>query len=95
MVLVGATTLYIHWLNREHGRRRVALGKRANIADTSLETAPEVERMQASDRVLDAGPESDDVEEAEGGPEDGPERRENLSFSDLTDLENEDFLFVF
>ncbi|UNI17559.1 hypothetical protein JDV02_003891 [Purpureocillium takamizusanense] len=69
VALVGLTSLHLRRLNRAHGRRRVALGKSADVADPSLETAADAERM--------------------GGPKGAK------AFADATDLENEDFVFVY
>ncbi|KAH7322691.1 major facilitator superfamily domain-containing protein [Stachybotrys elegans] len=71
IVFAGITTAYLRRLNRSHSERRVALGKKAEVMDMSLETAEEV------------------------GEEEEEERRDDKAFSDATDLENEDFAFVY
>lgn len=79
--LVGCTTIYLRWLNLSHSRRRVALGKSAEVVDRSLETAEDVgvfDSMREGDNGVDEQPPVDD-----------------RGFSDETDLENEDFVFVF
>lgn len=78
--LVGITSVYLGGLNRAHGRRRVALGKKAIVVDTSLETAENAGLLVAMRR------------ETEDGADD---RLADKAFSDATDLENEDFVFVY
>lgn len=102
-MLVVSTSFYLKWLNVSHAKRRVALGKKADIVDMSLETAAEVGRRSALDRVIQEGSRA-----AEGGSEYDFEADNNHfseefpvqandhnSFADLTDLENEDFVFVY
>ena len=80
MILCGLTTFYLMYLNKSHANRRVAMGKSAVIVDTSLDTAEEAAARQAA---------------AEGqgdAPETTPGDR---AFDNATDLENEDFVFVY
>lgn len=105
MILVAVTTVYLKWLNRRHSIRRAAMGKSAVVMDLSLETAEEVERMEAMERAMHEAPvvqaDFDGGERAsheESG--DVPRRRVRdkrgaKAFADVTDLENEDFVFVF
>ncbi|KAJ5800549.1 uncharacterized protein N7518_002617 [Penicillium psychrosexuale] len=73
--LTGANTTYLYFLNKQHEKRRVALGKDAKIVDQS---------MQAIQAV------SDDAKE------DLPQQAANdNAWKDLTDLQNEDFVYVF
>lgn len=78
--LVVATTMYLKMLNRQHAQRRVALGKSAHVVDTSMETSEEVARLGQMEMQGD---------EAQHDPSKGKQ------FSDMTDLENEDFVFVY
>ncbi|KAM0391830.1 putative transporter [Fusarium culmorum] len=104
VVLVAGTSLHLSRLNRLHSQRRVALGKSAILVDRSLETAEEVERIEHMERTLRGGvtlreaigdehdriSQAHDVEGDRTGQKDG-----DKGFGDTTDLENEDFLFVF
>ncbi|OAQ66380.1 allantoate permease [Pochonia chlamydosporia 170] len=91
IVLVILTTLYLKWLNRKHGQRRVALGKKARIRDFSLESAEEIQRLKHVDSTVQHAADLYDNSE--------PLRLEsevlNKAFADATDLENEDFMFVY
>lgn len=101
--LVITASVHLKWLNRQHSRRRVALGKSAVVMDMSLETAEEVERMEAIERAM----REDRMRDHTGGSNaqtslgiDEVEQQRNSTqedkgFDDVTDLENEDFIFVF
>ncbi|CAI6089584.1 unnamed protein product [Clonostachys chloroleuca] len=80
ILLVIVTSVYIKALNKSHSRRRVALGKNAVVRDLSLETSESVDVFDH----LHAGD--------EGG---GDDESGSKAFSDATDLENEDFVYVF
>lgn len=80
MVLCGLITAYLMYLNKSHANRRVALGKSAVILDTSLDTAEEAAARQAA-------------AEAEGDAPDAATG--DRAFENATDLENEDFVFVY
>lgn len=103
IVLVGITSLYLRYLNTHHAKRRVALGKNAVVLDMSLETAEEVERMEALERAMREGTQRLSVENGdtrlEGDDEESGVQTEDTkgrkAFADITDLENEDFVFVF
>jgi len=84
VVLVGITTLYLAMLNRAHAKRRVALGKSAVIVDTSLCSAEEEEQMRAA---------ADGAAEGSAPGTAGPVGAK--AFENLTDLANEDFVFVY
>ncbi|KAK1579574.1 major facilitator superfamily transporter [Colletotrichum navitas] len=93
VVLVITTSLYLAFLNRSHSKRRVAMGKSAVIVDTSLLSAAEAEKMkqdQAASKTGEAGHEM-----GASGEEPVPEDVGARAFDDLTDLENEEFCFVF
>jgi hypothetical protein len=93
IVMVILTTMYLTVLNRRQGQRRVALGKTAVVRDLSLESTDEIERVKHVGRI-----------ESEGAPtRDGGEAVPltqtygtfDKGFADATDLENEDFIFVY
>ncbi|XEV06955.1 hypothetical protein FSHL1_012242 [Fusarium sambucinum] len=104
VALVAGTSMHLSRLNRLHSQRRVALGKSAVLVDRSLETAEEVERIEHMERTLRGGvtlreatndehhriSQAHDVEGERTEQKDG-----DKGFGDTTDLENEDFLFVF
>ncbi|KAJ7859722.1 MFS general substrate transporter [Mycena leptocephala] len=79
-VLTLVTAGYLTFLNKRHADRRVALGKPANIIDTSLETVREGRRR------------ADNATAPVDG--DGQEAENLQSFDDLSDLVNEDFIYV-
>ncbi|RKK42055.1 hypothetical protein BFJ67_g10251 [Fusarium oxysporum f. sp. cepae] len=103
IALVVLTSLHLTRLNRLHSQRRVALGKSAVLVDRSLETAEEAERIEHMERSLRGGVlreaeenEDDRVTESGDLERDRADRKdEDKGFGDITDLENEDFLFVF
>ncbi|KAK2689614.1 hypothetical protein QWA68_011987 [Fusarium oxysporum] len=103
IALVVLTSLHLTRLNRLHSQRRVALGKSAVLVDRSLETAEEAERIEHMERSLRGGvlreaEENEDDRDTESGDfeRDRADRKdEDKGFGDITDLENEDFLFVF
>ncbi|KAK4904581.1 hypothetical protein LTR66_017888 [Elasticomyces elasticus] len=72
--LTGANAAYLFYLNKQHEKRRVAVGKSAKIVDQS---------MQAVQAVSDA-------------KEDQPQQAaDDNAWKDLTDWQNEDFVYVF
>ncbi|KAG8733157.1 hypothetical protein FRC11_008362, partial [Ceratobasidium sp. 423] len=81
--LTPVTALYLTFLNKRHAAARRRAGKKAEVIDTSLEN---------SKRAREAAKEN---EKAEGDESGGPKRRLNdQAFNDLTDLQNEDFIYV-
>lgn len=78
-LLAAVTMLYIVQLNTLHKSRRRALGKSDEVVDTSLETAQGVDAIRSNALRAD---EAASVLQA------------SKDFSDATDLENEDFVFV-
>lgn len=93
LALLAVTTLYLRYLNRLHAKKRVAMGKKAQIVDMSLETAEEVQRLeqvQEEMRNQSSRTQGDDAEGVDEVP-----KPESNAFADLTDLENEDFVFVY
>ncbi|KAF2187519.1 MFS allantoate transporter-like protein, partial [Zopfia rhizophila CBS 207.26] len=83
-VLVGGLSLlipiYLAFLNKKHARRREELGKSAEIVDESM-----VGKYQIS--------EAKGVELESGDAQ--ARRGMDKGFSDLTDLKNEDFIYVY
>ncbi|KAI1633780.1 major facilitator superfamily transporter [Biscogniauxia mediterranea] len=90
MVIVFATTIYLRVLNKSHAKKRVAMGKPAVVVDTSLDSAKEAAAKQA-------------LAKADGTPEGNTAAVEEAvqvvvgdrAFENLTDLQNEEFVFVF
>lgn len=85
VMLVALTSAYLVYLNKDHGRRRARLGKSAAAIDYSVLSSEDAERLRRSQR-LDAA--------EDGSPEDDHQEGDR-AFQDLTDLQNEDFIFVF
>jgi hypothetical protein len=84
ILLVATTSAYIAYLNKRHAEKRVSMGKSAVIVDTSLESAKVAATMQDATHgtgVVGDGTGADAVGEH--------------AFEDMTDLENEEFIFVF
>ncbi|KAH7338323.1 MFS general substrate transporter [Rhizoctonia solani] len=83
VVLIPITALYLTFLNKQHAAARRRAGKKVDIIDTSLED---------SKRAREAAKQN---EKSEGGEDGGQKRRLNdQAFNDLTDLQNEDFIYV-
>lgn len=102
IVLVVGASYHIRHLNSVHSQQRIALGKGALLVDRSLETAEEVERIESMERAMEEHRERmRNDQDARGSEVDGLDRPENdhkqdgKAFGDVTDLENEDFLYVF
>lgn len=75
------TNLYLVFLNKRQAKKREQLGKSAQIIDESMLAKNKIE----SGKTIE-------TEEASGGPD---AAANNKGFSDLTDLKNEDFVFVY
>jgi hypothetical protein len=73
--------LYLVFLNKRHSRQREALGKSAVVVDESMMTKNKIETNKAVE--LEDINESPDLSVADNG------------FSDMTDLQNEDFIYVY
>lgn len=95
MVLAGLATLYLSWLNRKHAQMRVALGKRAVVRDYSLMSAQEVDRLRNLARHIQEDADEDSNNPANGDASLQRRKTADHAFSDATDLENEDFIFVY
>ncbi|KAL7619680.1 hypothetical protein AAE478_010221 [Parahypoxylon ruwenzoriense] len=97
IILVGATTIYLRMLNRGHARRRVEMGKSAVIVDTSLDSEEQAAAAAAAAPQIEenenVGEEESNVAVASSNGEVG--RPGERAFENLTDLQNEDFIFVF
>jgi hypothetical protein len=65
---------YLHFMNKKHEQRRVAVGKSAKVVDQSMQA------VQAT---------SDDKEDVPA------QQMEDNAWKDLTDWQNEDFVYVF
>ncbi|KAF8603639.1 MFS general substrate transporter [Ceratobasidium sp. AG-I] len=80
-ILTPITALYLSYLNRQHAAARRRAGKKAVVIDTSLEEA----------KVAHQAAEQNEATEGD----EGVKRRANdQAFDDLTDLQNEDFIYV-
>jgi len=90
IVLCAITTFYLAILNRSHAKCRVAMGKSAVIVDTSLVSAEEAEEMQAGRAAAEDG-----TGTAAGGLEGTGGQVGERAFENLTDLVNEEFVFVY
>ena len=84
VVLVGATSAYLVYLNHSHSRRRVAAGKEAVIVDYSLYSQEDADRLRRA--------EGDNRQPENGDGADRPVGAQ--AFDDLTDLQNDEFIFV-
>ncbi|KAL8423882.1 hypothetical protein RB596_003920 [Gaeumannomyces avenae] len=77
VAIIGLTALYLVFLNRQQGNRRVLNGKPRDIADLSMQRSY-------------VGAHADDSEAAEGAVRLG----EN-AFLDMTDRQNDEFVYVY
>lgn len=76
------------YLNKQHAKRREALGKSAAMIDESMVTKQKI--MEASKAV--------EIEEAGQDTMGGLQHRsleEDNALHDITDLQNEDFIYVY
>lgn len=72
--------MYLLILNKRHSKKRVQLGKRADVVDESMMKKSEIEQPQ--ERDLDQKDQVTNVEDDNG-------------LQDLSDLKNEDFIYVY
>ncbi|TFK73221.1 allantoate permease [Pluteus cervinus] len=77
--MVCITVAYLAYLNKWNERRRVAAGKPAKLVDYSMLTIEETREMRAK--------------EAEGAPDQA--KIGKRAFDDLTDLQNDEFIYVY
>ncbi|KAF2202031.1 MFS transporter [Delitschia confertaspora ATCC 74209] len=90
-VLALLIPLYLAFLNRRHAKRRQELGKSADKVDQSMLAKKEIQNSKEME--LEEGRQED-------GQEGNPTRQEeeevvDKGFADVTDLKNEDFIFVY
>ncbi|KAK6953681.1 hypothetical protein Daesc_005986 [Daldinia eschscholtzii] len=96
IVFVVIITIYLKVLNANHAKRRVAMGKSAVIVDTSLDPSEDAAVVQQnSDGVGKNTRKTENGNATAGTPTKGVEIPGERAFEDLTDLQNEEFVFVF
>lgn len=96
IVLVLLTTVYLYFLNRDHAKRRVAMGKRAVVIDTSMSAIRDVDTTEVA--FQKDGIPSENIETGQtvaAAPEGSHATIGDKAFDDETDLRNEDFVFVY
>jgi hypothetical protein len=84
-ILVVFIMLYLKFLNRRHANMRSAVGKNAVVQDESMMRKVD---LQALGKGASAG-------NGEGGGVLGGMEEEDNAFKDMTDLKNEDFIYVY
>ena len=89
VLLCIITTLYLYALNKAHSKKRVAMGKSAVIIDESLDAPEEIERRRAARALAGEG------NAPEGVAAVSDSRVGERAFENLTDLKNEEFVFVY
>ncbi|KAI8962113.1 MFS general substrate transporter [Daldinia sp. FL1419] len=82
IALVGITTIYLKALNTAHTKRQVALWKSVVVIDTNLDPAESIRNVEGGG--VAAATSGEDVE-----------RLGERAFENLTDLQNEEFIFIF
>ncbi|RSL62281.1 hypothetical protein CEP53_004804 [Fusarium sp. AF-6] len=87
IVLVGITSVYLAHLNREHSRRRVLAGKDAIIQDYSLHSLEEADRLRKEKTLKE--------QQIDSARDETGRRVGSHTFDDMTDLMNDEFVFVF
>lgn len=95
VIVVVITTFYLAWLNRQHSKRRVALGKAAVIIDTSMSGIvddDDEETVAGNSEFPVVGGEN---ETGVANSKRNEPRVGDKAFDDETDLQNEDFVFVY
>ena len=75
LVLACVTAAYLHYLNKQQEKKRIALGKPAKVIDTSILSIEDATKVRA------------EINQREGVTND-------QAFDDLTDWQNEDFVYV-
>ncbi|KAI1459742.1 MFS general substrate transporter [Annulohypoxylon moriforme] len=100
IIICGIAMAHLKYLNANHAKRRVAMGKPAVIIDTSLDSPEEVAAAAAAAAAMKktvGENEAGDVKNADeaAAAADDAERPGDRAFDNLTDLENEDFVFVY
>ncbi|OTB00631.1 hypothetical protein M426DRAFT_15316 [Hypoxylon sp. CI-4A] len=108
ILLVVVTSLYLKMLNVRHARKRVAMGKSAVIVDSSMDSPDEIAATtaaaattaQGSDAHLIKNDRNAEEGEAAGNPAavapgEGVEQPGEKAFENLTDRDNEEFIYVY
>ncbi len=72
--------MYLMFLNKRHGKKRVQLGKRADIVDESMLKKKEMQQPQDSEL---------------GHKEQVTSLEDDNGLQDRSDLTNEDFIYVY
>ncbi|KAK0610789.1 major facilitator superfamily domain-containing protein [Immersiella caudata] len=75
---------YLMFLNRQHAKRREELGKNAVLVDESMMGKGQMESGKAVE-----------IEDGEGGAKVRRTLEEDNAMQDMTDLKNEDFIYVY
>lgn len=106
-VEVCITAAYLYFLNRRNERRRVARGMSAKLVDYSMMKPEEIERMNQEKNNQAGNTTSGQVESKEGAGAvtEGPTElgfapgshpaHGARAFEDLTDLQNDEFIYVY
>ncbi|KAL4804031.1 major facilitator superfamily domain-containing protein [Aspergillus unguis] len=81
-VIAVLADVYLYWLNKRHAKKREELGKNAQVVDES---------MLRKTQLLDG--KAGQVEDGQVGEERAV--HEDKGFKDVTDLKNEDFIYVY
>ncbi|KAG8723715.1 hypothetical protein FRC09_002053 [Ceratobasidium sp. 395] len=80
-VLTPTMALYLSFMNKQHAAARRRAGKKAIVIDTSLENSKEAREAAEKNNTIE-------------GEKAVKRRLNNQAFNDLTDLQNEDFIYV-
>ncbi|KAI0382478.1 MFS general substrate transporter [Hypomontagnella monticulosa] len=101
IILVVITSIHLRFLNAGHAKKRVAMGKSAVIVDTSMTSDKEAAAAVAAAAALQRQEGGDDIRPAAEGDvtemalDDSVEQPGERAFENLTDLNNEEFVFVY
>jgi hypothetical protein len=86
-ILGAVIPLYLVILNKRHAKKREALGKNVDIVDESMVRKRQTKMVEDVLQVEDAG---------QGSSQASKKRLEDdQGLKDMTDLQNEDFVFVY
>ncbi|KAG8789541.1 hypothetical protein FRC12_013390 [Ceratobasidium sp. 428] len=80
-VLTPTMALYLSFMNKQHAAARRRAGKKAVVIDTSLENSKEAREAAEKNNMIE-------------GEKAVKRRLNDQAFNDLTDLQNEDFIYV-
>lgn len=81
-VVSGLIPFYLMFLNRQHAKRREALGKSASLVDESMVGKDKMVQSKAVEIEDVSAPQHRSLEE-------------DNALHDVTDLNNEDFIYVY